>query len=373
MAAQHFYFDIATKWSCKGRSPRTPFFESGTRSARHPRRHLEFCAEQICPWIGLAANADAAQSSHLWIAVPGLRALTSRFAASAARMRDSHPSPRPAKESYVAFSANHASEADAGPPASSTFLPAGHACPRTRSAALGLGVSQPLVASRDAGAIRSRRAHCVRRVLTRDHRSEPARREIRQHPEQRLHQAHERRQDHRGRPILPRQTSAHPRRSVGREGARQQSFFEQFQHRVADRYMAFLHPRRLGARYHQRDYRLSAGTQQWLPRRRERRCSLMEGHPPLSIDQLPDRTAQEVEFLCLRLDASGPPVSDQSNPFGKPMDRKVAATQLARSLRFLFRRKVFNNLLSAPDRTRGFEFEELISEQSRNRGCVPGE
>jgi hypothetical protein len=126
-----------TKWSCKGRSPRTPFFESGTRSARHPRRHLEFCAEQICPWIGLAANADAAQSSHLWIAVPGLRALTSRFAASAARMRDSHPSPRPAKESYVAFSANHASEADAGPPASSTFLPAGHACPRTRSAALG--------------------------------------------------------------------------------------------------------------------------------------------------------------------------------------------------------------------------------------------
>jgi hypothetical protein len=91
----------------------------------------------------------------------------------------------------------------------------------------------------------------------------------------------------------------------------------------------------------------------------------MEGHSPLSIDSLPDRTAQVVEFLCLRWNTPSASIRNQSDTFGKPMDRKVVTNQLTYWLRFLFPRKAFDNLLSGPDRTRGSKFEEFVSEQPR--------
>jgi hypothetical protein len=99
------------------------------------------------------------------------------------------------------------------------------------------------------------------------------------------------------------------------------------------------------------------------------RCSLMEGHSPLSIGQLPDRAAQVVVFLCLRWNAPSASICNQSDTLGKPMDRKVATTKLAFRLRFLITRKAFDHLLAGPDSARRSKLEEFVSEQSRHFVC----
>ena len=71
-----------------------------------------------------------------------------------------------------------------------------------------------------------------------------------------------------------------------------------------------------------------------------------------------------MEFLCLKWDTPSASICNQSDTFGKPMNRDVVTNHLMCWLRFLFLRKAFDNLLSGPDRTRGSKFEEFVSEQS---------